>query len=107
MQRELDNPRPLLPVHFSGSPETMEVLATCRVVAQAPAASLGSYVISMAGAPSDVLLVQLLLKETALQRPIRVVPLFETLADLENAGSAIDRLLACQAIVSACRGRRK
>jgi len=91
--RELGNPRPLLPVHFSGSADTMEVLATCRVVAQAPAASLGSYVISMAGAPSDVLLVQLLLKEAGMQRSIRVVPLFETLADLENAGPAIDRLL--------------
>jgi len=91
--RELDNPRPLLPVHFQGSAETMEVLATCKVVAEAPPASLGSYVISMAAAPSDVLLVQLLLKEAGMQRPIRVVPLFETLADLENAGPAIDRLL--------------
>ena len=70
-----------------------EVLATCRVIAAAPAASLGTYVISMAGAPSDVLAVQLLLKEAGLQRPMRVAPLFETLADLDNAGPAIDRLL--------------
>ena len=92
--RELGNPRPLLPAHFAATTDTAEVLATCRVVAQVPAASLGSYVISMAGAPSDVLLVQLLLKEAGLQRPIRVVPLFETLADLEQAGPAIDRLLS-------------
>lgn len=91
--RELDNRRPLLPPHHRPSAETAEVLATCKVVAAAPAASLGSYVISMAGAPSDVLAVQLLLKEAGLQRPIRVVPLFETLADLDNAGPAIDRLL--------------
>ncbi|MGL4317184.1 MAG: phosphoenolpyruvate carboxylase [Pseudomonas sp.] len=91
--RELDNRRPLLPSHHRPSAETAEVLATCKVVAGAPAASLGSYVISMAGAPSDVLAVQLLLKEAGLQRPIRVVPLFETLADLDNAGPAIDRLL--------------
>lgn len=52
----------LLPANYQPSPETAEVLATCRVVAQAPAASLGSYVISMAVAPSDVLAVQLLLK---------------------------------------------
>ncbi|MCY1294829.1 Phosphoenolpyruvate carboxylase [compost metagenome] len=69
------------------------MLATCRVIAAAPAASLGSYVISMAGAPSDVLAVQLLLKEAGLQRPMRVAPLFETLDDLDNAGPAIDRLL--------------
>jgi len=92
--KELENRRPLLPGHFKPSGETEEVLATCREVASAPAASLGSYVISMAGAASDVLAVQLLLKEAGLQRPIRVVPLFETLADLDNAGPVISRLLA-------------
>ena len=92
--KELENRRPLLPGHFKPSGETAEVLATCREVANAPAASLGSYVISMAGAASDVLAVQLLLKEAGLQRPMRVVPLFETLADLDNAGPVISRLLA-------------
>ncbi|WP_043306988.1 phosphoenolpyruvate carboxylase [Pseudomonas sp. ML96] len=91
--RELDNRRPLLPTQHRTSAETAEVLATCRVIAAAPAASLGTYVISMAGAPSDVLAVQLLLKEAGLQRPMRVAPLFETLADLDHAGPAIDRLL--------------
>lgn len=91
---ELASRRPLLPANYQASPETAEVLATCRVVAQAPAASLGSYVISMAGQPSDVLAVQLLLKECGLQRPMRVVPLFETLGDLDNAGPCIDRLLS-------------
>lgn len=91
--RELSNRRPLLPAQFQPSADTAEVLATCRVVAAAPEVSLGSYVISMAGAPSDVLAVQLLLKECGLQRSMRVVPLFETLADLDNAGPAIDRLL--------------
>jgi phosphoenolpyruvate carboxylase len=92
--KELENRRPLLPGHFKPSGETEEVLATCREVASAPAASLGSYVISMAGAASDVLAVQLLLKEAGLQRPMRVVPLFETLTDLDNAGPVISRLLA-------------
>jgi phosphoenolpyruvate carboxylase len=91
--KELESRRPLLPGHFKPSGETEEVLATCREVARAPAASLGSYVISMAGAASDVLAVQLLLKEAGLQRPMRVVPLFETLADLDNAGPVISRLL--------------
>ncbi|WLH64026.1 phosphoenolpyruvate carboxylase [Pseudomonas sp. FP2300] len=90
---ELNNRRPLLPAHFKPSADTAEVLATCREVAAAPAASLGSYVISMAGAASDVLAVQLLLKEAGVLRPMRVVPLFETLADLDNAGPVIERLL--------------
>lgn len=90
---ELSNRRPLLPAHFKPSADTAEVLATCREVAAAPAASLGSYVISMAGAASDVLAVQLLLKDAGVLRPMRVVPLFETLADLDNAGPVIERLL--------------
>ncbi|KTB63653.1 phosphoenolpyruvate carboxylase [Pseudomonas viridiflava ICMP 13104] len=91
--RELNNRRPLLPAYFKPAADTAEVLATCREVASAPAASLGSYVISMAGSASDVLAVQLLLKESGLQRPMRVVPLFETLADLDNAGPVIETLL--------------
>ncbi|MQT77682.1 phosphoenolpyruvate carboxylase, partial [Pseudomonas helleri] len=93
LMRELNNRRPLLPGYFKPAAETAEVLATCREVAAAPGASLGSYVISMAGAASDVLAVQLLLKEAGLERPMRVVPLFETLADLDNAGPVIERLL--------------
>ncbi|WAJ36450.1 phosphoenolpyruvate carboxylase [Pseudomonas sp. GOM7] len=93
LQRELGSRRPLLPSDYRPSADTAEVLATCREVAVAPAASLGSYVISMAGAASDVLAVQLLLKEAGLRRPMRVVPLFETLTDLDHAGPVIDRLL--------------
>ena len=94
LQRELNNRRPLLPPHFNPSADTAEVLATCRVAAQAPGASLGSYVISMARGASDVLAVQLLLKEAGLLRPMRVVPLFETLDDLNNAGPTLEQLLA-------------
>ena len=68
------------------------MLATCRAIAAAPPASLGSYVISMAGQPSDVLAVQLLL-ESGVDWPMRVVPLFETLDDLDNAGPCMERLL--------------
>lgn len=93
LMRELANRRPLLPGYFKPGADTAEVLATCREVAAAPGASLGSYVISMAGAASDVLAVQLLLKEAGLERAMRVVPLFETLADLDNAGPVIERLL--------------
>ncbi|MCJ0974051.1 phosphoenolpyruvate carboxylase [Pseudomonas sp. PS1] len=93
LQRELNNRRPLLPPDFQPSAETAEVLATCRVAARAPGAALGSYVISMARGASDVLAVQLLLKEAGLQRPMRVVPLFETLDDLNNAGPTIECLL--------------
>ncbi|PVZ35199.1 phosphoenolpyruvate carboxylase [Pseudomonas sp. CC120222-01a] len=104
LQAELKNRRPLLPAHFKPQAETAEVLATCREIAAAPGASLGSYVISMAGAASDVLAVQLLLKEAGLTRPMRVVPLFETLADLDNAGPVMERLLGLPGYRASLRG---
>ncbi|MCK9533620.1 MAG: phosphoenolpyruvate carboxylase [Pseudomonas sp.] len=91
---ELDNRRPLLSSAFVASADTQEVLDTCKVVAQASADSLGSYVISMASAPSDVLAVQLLLKEAGLNRAMRIAPLFETQDDLHNAAGVIDQLLS-------------
>ncbi|MFJ4394179.1 phosphoenolpyruvate carboxylase [Pseudomonas sp. NPDC089396] len=104
LQTELKNRRPLLPAHFQPQADTAEVLDTCREIAAAPGASLGSYVISMAGAASDVLAVQLLLKEVGLTRPMRVVPLFETLADLDNAGPVMQRLLGLQGYRAGLRG---
>ncbi|RVU30796.1 phosphoenolpyruvate carboxylase [Neptunomonas marina] len=92
--KELQSQRPLIPHHWTPSDDVQEVLDTCRVVAQADPASLGSYVISMAGQPSDVLSVILLLKEMGITHNMRVVPLFETLADLDNARSCIDSLLS-------------
>lgn len=90
---ELASKRPLLPPHWQPSAEVAEVLATCRVVATQPRELLGSYVISMAGSASDVLAVKLLLKEAGLSWPMRVVPLFETLADLDQGAAVIDQLL--------------
>ncbi len=91
---ELAQKRPLFPRHWNPSDDVQEVIDTCRVVARQQPEALGSYVISMAGQPSDVLAVALLLKETGVSFPIRIVPLFETLADLNHAGSCIDALLS-------------
>ncbi len=91
--RELESRRPLIPAEFPCSDAVREVLDTCRVIARQPAEALGSYVISMASAPSDVLTVLLLLKACGVQAPIPVVPLFETLDDLNHAARAIDALL--------------
>jgi phosphoenolpyruvate carboxylase len=91
--RELQSRRPLIPHHWQPSPEVQEVLDTCEVVAKSDPQSLGSYVISMAGQPSDVLAVILLLREKGITHNMRVVPLFETLDDLNNARSCIESLL--------------
>ncbi|WP_210396951.1 phosphoenolpyruvate carboxylase [Motiliproteus sediminis] len=91
--KELQNKRPLLPRDWNPSAEVREVLDTCAVVARQNPEALGSYVISMASQPSDVLAVVLLLKEQGIPFPMRVVPLFETLADLDNAAECIATLL--------------
>jgi phosphoenolpyruvate carboxylase len=92
--RELSSKRPLIPSNWQPSAEVAEVVSTCRLVATQPARALGSYVISMASKPSDVLTVLLLLKETGCPHPMRVVPLFETLDDLNNASSCMTALFA-------------
>jgi len=91
---ELENRRPLFPARWPVSEEGAEVLATCRTVAEGNGAGIAQYVISMAEAPSDVLAVILLLRESGLTRNLPVVPLFETLADLEGAAESIDALLS-------------
>lgn len=48
----------------------------------------------MATSPSDVLAVELLQRECRVKKPLRVVPLFEKLADLEAAPAALARLFS-------------
>lgn len=91
---ELCNHRPLIPLDWVPSDEVQEVLDTCRVIASQSQERLGSYVISMAREPSDVLAVILLLREVGCRFNIPVVPLFETLSDLEHAETAMNTLLS-------------
>ncbi len=91
---ELNSKRPLLPSEWSPEPMVEEVLATFRTIASGYQNSFGSYVISMASAPSDVLAVALLLKESGVRFNMRIVPLFETLADLDNAEPVIEQLFS-------------
>jgi len=95
---ELQARRPLIDEGFHSSEEctdeVAEVLATCRVIAEQGSEGLGAYVISMARAPSDVLAVMLLQKIAGVSEPMRVVPLFETLDDLDNAEATMSALLA-------------
>ncbi|WP_348260301.1 phosphoenolpyruvate carboxylase, partial [Salmonella enterica] len=64
-----------------------------KVIAEAPKGSSAAYVISMAKTPSDVLAVQLLLKEAGIGFGMPVAPLFETLDDLNNADGVMTQLL--------------
>ena len=98
--RELQSTRPLVVPSMlvkGSSPfseRVREVLDTFRVAAEAGPESISEYVISMAKKPSDVLAVELLRSKVAQgclkggsdsNAEMRVVPLFETLEDLEGA----------------------
>lgn len=91
---ELNSKRPLLPMEWTPTAEVKEVLDTFKMISKGQQNSFGSYVISMASAPSDVLAVALMLKESGVSFPMRIVPLFETLADLDNAEPIIEQLFS-------------
>ncbi len=93
---ELSNPRPLLPRGASLPEAEQEMLDTMEmiryIVDQEPEA-VGSYIVSMTHDVSDLLEVMLLSKEVGLwsmeagvvHSPLDIVPLFETIEDLEAA----------------------
>lgn len=89
---QLASKRPLLPAKWPMTAESREVLDTCMVVAKEPKEALSHYIISMAQQPSDVLAVALLLKECGMTWQMPIVPLFETLDDLDRAPSVMNRL---------------
>ncbi len=91
---ELASRRPLFPASWPVSADGQEVLDTCKVIADTGGAGIAQYVISMANAPSDVLAVILLLRESGLHDALPVVPLFETLDALESAAATMDALLS-------------
>ncbi|MEB3262157.1 MAG: phosphoenolpyruvate carboxylase [Cyanobacteriota bacterium] len=100
---ELQTRRPLLPPAAQWSPATSETFAVFRML-QRLQKEFGSlichtYVISMSHTVSDLLEVLLLAKEAGLVDPqarrssLLVVPLFETVEDLQGAPAVMDRLL--------------
>lgn len=91
LSQEITSKRPLIPRGWQPSAEVQEVLDTFKMLALQPRDALGVYIISMAKVPSDVLAVQLLLKEY--DCPILpIAPLFETLDDLNHAADVVRAL---------------
>ena len=114
---ELRSPRLLSTPFVSYSEETASELGVLCAAGEAhqrfgPVA-VPNYVISKAGAPSDVLEVAVLLKEAGLYRPVEgvaavnIVPLFETIADLRASHDIMDSLFGLPEYASylAARGR--
>ena len=103
---QLKSKRPLLPRQWKASQETQEVLATCAVLTKQPSEILSHYVISMAKQGSDVLAVALLLKESGMPWSMPIVPLFETLDDLERAYTVMHTLWSLDWYREYCEGKQ-
>ncbi|MEH2571035.1 phosphoenolpyruvate carboxylase [Bradyrhizobium sp. AZCC 1708] len=101
--RELRSARPLSSVFVKYSEETRGELAMFRAAAEAHARFgpdvIHQCIISMCKGMSDMLEVAVLLKEVGLVNPsgrsaINIVPLFETIEDLQASSGIMDRMLA-------------
>lgn len=111
LSRELESKRPLFPRHWKPSDPVKEVLDTFIMIGEQPRQALGAYVISMAHAASDVLAVQLLLKEFGSddsfnEEPMQIAPLFETLDDLNHAAGVVTDLFNIPVYREAIRDRQ-
>lgn len=121
LRNELRGSRPLVGGRLPLAEQTMRVLDTMRAIGtiqdESGAAAAQTYIISMARTPEDLLRVLLLAREAGLvdlaaEPPVSridVVPLFETLDDLEHAPEVM-RTLFNDAVYSrqlAARGRRQ
>lgn len=107
LEAELGSRRPLLNERQRFSDETQEVLDVFKVIGELGETAFGAYVISMARAASDVLVVELLQKEVIGRRVMRVVPLFETENDLLAASGSMKRLLETPVYCSRIGGRQE
>jgi phosphoenolpyruvate carboxylase len=110
--KELESKRPLLPrqagvcnltqaqekisdeAFWQPSDDCNEVLKTMQVIAEQGDKGIANYIISMASEPSDILAVALLLKASGVERRLPIVPLFETLDDLQFAGERMNKLFS-------------
>eukprot|EP01041_Mallomonas_annulata_P005192 gene5192-10384_t len=102
IQTELSSKRPLLPRHqdlssFGFSATVVDTLKTFELASSLDEDSLGAYVISQCQQASDILAVKLLQQDAGIQPALRVVPLFETLDDLDRSAEVIDALFSINA----------
>ena len=116
LRQELATARPLTSAFATYSDETTSELAIVRAAAAAHvtygAACIRQYIVSMTKSVSDLLEVNLLLKEVGLYRPgapataaIMAVPLFETIEDLEAAPAIMTEWFAIPEVRAIARQR--
>ena len=92
LTKEYKSKRPLIPTSISLDKEDKETWMTFKMISESSRECLGAYVISMASNVSDILAVLLLQKEAGIKSCLRIVPLFETLPDLQNSHIVMENL---------------
>jgi len=107
LERELASKRPLLPRDLVEDDAVRDVLGTFRMIASLPRWAFGAYIVSTTRSASDVLVPLLLQRECGVAEPLRVVPLFETLADLDAGPEITERILACAPYRAAIANRQE
>ena len=97
LAKELQGPRPLRVPQFEYSPLVQNELAILAAAAEGRrrygARAVPHYVISHCSAVSDLLEVGLLLREVGLAGQLDIIPLFESIADLERCGEILGAAL--------------
>lgn len=121
LEQELKSSRPMVHPDFTAGPDSKAVLGALRVVKEHSKHygidGLGALIVSMTRNTSDLLAVYLLAREVGLLQPtedgpicpLPVVPLFETIDDLEKSPEIYDRFLGhsiTQRSMAAIAGRR-
>jgi phosphoenolpyruvate carboxylase len=113
LQQQLASKRPLLrPGVWADHPDlfpptAVDVLETFAMISEQYEDSLGAYVISQATSASDVLAVLLLQKDAGVKKPLRVVPLFETLDDLNGAEKTMKKLFSLPGYMGEINGKQE
>ncbi|RDE04923.1 phosphoenolpyruvate carboxylase [Sphingomonas aracearum] len=116
LRRELSNARPLVSPFNDYSEETASELAIVRAAAEAHGkygpACIANYICSMGQSVSDLLEMNVLLKEVGLYAPgdptkaaVMAIPLFETIGDLEAAPGIMRDWFALPEAGAAARAR--
>ena len=119
LRRELASRRPLASPHFAYSEETQSELAILRAAAEARGLYgpevITTAIISKAASVSDMLEVMILLKEAGLYRAgaddaapecdLMVVPLFETIEDLQRGPAVMQAFFALPEIAALTTAR--
>lgn len=116
LARELAGTRPLYSPHFVYAPDVrseLEIVFAARIIRDRYGdAALPHYVISKCDGVSDLLEVALLLKEAGLATggdaptlALDIVPLFETISDLQRAGATMEAAFSLPVYAALVRSR--